>query len=113
MSLMVRFQKLILPEGIPYDRKTGFETAKLGITYEQNRRSAGQSSLIGGPTGNRTRPSSMPWTRNADLLWAPHVENYFRLFYTIIFSSIYQFPSFFLFYLKKLSEFPAYAYREI
>ncbi len=29
---------------------------------------------FGGPTGNRTRPSSMPWMRNADLLWAPHLE---------------------------------------
>ena len=26
---------------------------------------------LGGPTGNRTPPSSMPWTRNTTLLWAP------------------------------------------
>ena len=29
-----------------------------------------QCFLISGPTGNRTRPSSMPWRRNTDLLWA-------------------------------------------
>lgn len=32
-----RFQKMVLPEGISYDRKNGFGTAKLGLIFEINR----------------------------------------------------------------------------
>lgn len=32
-----RFQKLVLPEGIGYNKNTGFGTAKLGFIYEVNR----------------------------------------------------------------------------
>jgi hypothetical protein len=41
-----RFQKLVLPEGIPYDRETGFGTAKLGLIYELNRRFERQKSPV-------------------------------------------------------------------
>ena len=33
-----RFQKMVLPEGISYDRKNGFGTPKLGLIFEINRR---------------------------------------------------------------------------
>ncbi len=41
-----RFQKLVLPEGISYDRKNGFGTAKLGLIFEMNRQCADKKSLI-------------------------------------------------------------------
>ena len=41
-----RFQKLILPEGITYDRKLGFGTAKLGRIYEINRQLDGQKTNV-------------------------------------------------------------------
>ena len=56
MPVIARFQKLIFPEGIPYNRKTGFGTAKLGYIYEQNRLSAGQSSLVVDPPGIEPGP---------------------------------------------------------
>lgn len=37
-NIRARFQKLIFPEGIPYDRKKGIGTAKLGYIYELNQR---------------------------------------------------------------------------
>jgi site-specific DNA recombinase len=45
-ELRPRFQRLVFPEGIPYDRKTGFGTAKLGLIYELNRQSAAQKSYM-------------------------------------------------------------------
>lgn len=32
-----RFQKMVFPEGISYDKKSGFGTAKLGLIYQLNR----------------------------------------------------------------------------
>ena len=56
MLTIMRFQKLVFPEGIPYDIKTGLGTTKLGVIYEQNRRSAGQSSLVVDPPGIEPGP---------------------------------------------------------
>ena len=36
-QLRSRFQRLVLPYGIPYDRDAGFGTAQLGLIYELNR----------------------------------------------------------------------------
>ncbi len=46
-----RFQKLILPEGITYSKKSGFGTAKLGLIYELNRQFDGQKTDLVDPTG--------------------------------------------------------------
>lgn len=35
-DLRPRFQKLLFPAGLPYDREKGFRTAKLGLIYELN-----------------------------------------------------------------------------
>ena len=43
-QLRPKFQKLVFPEGIPYDRKTGYGTAKLGIIYEINQSFDGSKS---------------------------------------------------------------------
>ena len=46
-----RFQKLILPEGISYDKKLGFGTAKLGLIYEMNQQLSVDKSCLVDPTG--------------------------------------------------------------
>ncbi len=51
-----KFQKLVLPEGITYQRGKGFGTAKLGYIYEQNQLSAGNSSRLVDPRGIEPRP---------------------------------------------------------
>lgn len=40
-----RFQKLVFPEGIPYFRKQGFGTAKMGYIFESIRAFSGQKSF--------------------------------------------------------------------
>ena len=60
-----RFQKLILPEGITYDRKLGFGTAKLGLIYEINRQLDGQkTSLVDlegiEPSSPGCKPGALP-----------------------------------------------------
>lgn len=46
-----RFQKLVFPEGIPYQRNKGFGTAKLGLIYEINRQCDGDLSQVVDPGG--------------------------------------------------------------
>lgn len=41
-----RFQKLILPKGISYDKKLGFGTAHLGLIYEINYQFDGNKSSL-------------------------------------------------------------------
>lgn len=45
-QLRPRFQKLLFPEGIPYQRGVGFGTAKLGLIYEINRQCDGDLSQV-------------------------------------------------------------------
>jgi len=59
-ALRPRFQKLVFPEGLPYDRNTGFGTTRLGLIYEINQQITAseqplyyQKALIVDPT----RPS--------------------------------------------------------
>lgn len=46
-----RFQHLVFPDKIPYDRETGFGTAKLGSIYELNRRFVATNSKGVDPWG--------------------------------------------------------------
>jgi hypothetical protein len=47
LSLRPRFQKLIFPDGIPYQRGNGFGTARLGLLFELNRPSdSSKSGLV-------------------------------------------------------------------
>ncbi len=46
-----RFQKLVLPEGIRYDKNTGFGTAKLGWIYEINQQVVAEKSDLVDRTG--------------------------------------------------------------
>lgn len=45
-QLRPRFQKLIFPEGIPYHRRKGFGTAKLGLIFEINRQFGAKKSEV-------------------------------------------------------------------
>ena len=45
-ELRPRFQKLLFPDGIPYQRGKGFGTAKLGLIYEINRQCDGDLSQV-------------------------------------------------------------------
>ena len=45
-ELRPRFQKLLFPQGIPYDKEKGFGTAKLGLIYELKRQSISQKSRV-------------------------------------------------------------------
>ncbi len=44
--LQPKFQKLVFPDGIPYERKKGFGTAKLGVIYELNQHFADENSHL-------------------------------------------------------------------
>ena len=46
-----RFQKLVLPEGITYDKKLGFGTAQLGLIYNINRQVNGDKNDLVPQTG--------------------------------------------------------------
>jgi site-specific DNA recombinase len=50
-ELKPQFQKLVLPEGILYDRKNGFGTMKLGLIYEINHRFHGDQFRLVDPAG--------------------------------------------------------------
>ena len=43
-ELRPRFQRLVFPEGIPYERTQGFGTAKLGFIYQLNLQFSGRKS---------------------------------------------------------------------
>ena len=59
-----RFQKLILPAGITYDKKSGFGTAQLGLIYEINRQLDGQKTNLVDLRGFEPLASSMRMTRS-------------------------------------------------
>ena len=46
-----KFQRLVFPERIPYDREIGFGTTRLGLIYELNRQFLGEKSLVVGQVG--------------------------------------------------------------
>jgi hypothetical protein len=45
-ALRPRFQRLVFPEGIPYDRKSGFGTAKVGSIFRLNERQTSDKSAL-------------------------------------------------------------------
>ncbi len=57
-SLRPRFQKLVLPDGSPYDRERGFGTARLSPLLELSRSSGTQRSQLVPPAG--IEPTSTP-----------------------------------------------------
>ncbi len=60
-TLRPRFQKLVLPEGIPYQREKGFGTAKLGYIYEQNENFCDKQSRLVDSAGLEPAIFSMPY----------------------------------------------------
>lgn len=44
--LQPKFQKLVFPEGIPFEWKKGFGTAKLAVIYEMNREFSSENSAL-------------------------------------------------------------------
>ena len=67
-DLRSRFQKLVLPEGIAYNRQESFRTAKLGCIFELNQQFAVSNSSLVDHTGFEPVASSMPWKRSTK--WA-------------------------------------------
>jgi len=51
LHLQPRFQKLVFPDDLQYERGKGFGTAKLGCIYELNRVFNGQKSHLVAPSG--------------------------------------------------------------
>jgi hypothetical protein len=56
--LRPRFQKLVLPDGISYERGKGFGTARLGYIFEVNRQFGEVESPVVDRRGIEPRPSS-------------------------------------------------------
>ncbi len=61
-----RFQKLVLPEGIVYDKNNGFGTAKLGFIYEMNQQLVAEKSDLVDPTGFEPVTSSLQMRRSTN-----------------------------------------------
>lgn len=62
--LQPKFQKLVFPEGIPYERGKGFGTTKLGLIYELNQHFADQKSSMVDPTRFELVTSSLQMRRS-------------------------------------------------
>ena len=61
-----RFQKLILPAGITYDKKSGFGTAQLGLIYEINRQLDGDNATLVDRAGFEPATSSLQMRRSTN-----------------------------------------------
>lgn len=59
-TLQPKFQKLVFPEGIPYERGKEFGTAKLGIIHEINQLFDADKSQLVDRTGFEPVASTMP-----------------------------------------------------
>lgn len=73
--LRPRFQKLVFPEGIPYQRNKGFGTAKLGLIFNLNQqfenRKFSKKSQVVDPARLELATSRMPCARSKPTeLWA-------------------------------------------
>ena len=64
--LRSRFQKVIFPTGIAYDRITGFGTVKLGRIYTLNQHSADKNYTLVDPTGFEPVTSSLQMRRSTN-----------------------------------------------
>ncbi|CAN5695552.1 hypothetical protein BH11PAT2_BH11PAT2_04940 [soil metagenome] len=65
-DLRSRFQKLVLPHGITYDRQTGFQTAPLGCIFELNRQFVASKSSWVDRTGFEPATSSLQMKRSTN-----------------------------------------------
>ena len=63
-DLQPKFQKLVFPDGIPYEREKGFGTARLGVIYEINQQSDADKSALVDPTGFEPVTSSLQMRRS-------------------------------------------------
>ena len=63
-TLRARFQKLVFPQGITYDRETGFGNVVLGRIFNLNYQHTLTKSPLVDPTGIEPVTSSMPWRRS-------------------------------------------------
>ena len=61
-----KFQKLVFPEGITYDKKVGFGTAKLGLIYELNSQFSSQKTDLVDPIGFEPMTSSLQMRRSTN-----------------------------------------------
>ena len=65
-NLRPRFQKLVLPDGIPYERGKGFGTARLGLIFEAKRRLEDEKISIVDPRG--IEPRTARWQEGYDTI---------------------------------------------
>jgi site-specific DNA recombinase len=70
-SLKPRFQKLVFPKGIPYNKNGNFGTAQLGCIYELNRHSRANKSTLVDPRGFEPPASSVQVRRSSQLSYGP------------------------------------------
>ena len=63
-QLRPKFQKLVFPEGIYYNKKTGFRTTKLGYIYTLKQQITARKTNVVDRTGFEPVASSMPWMRS-------------------------------------------------
>ena len=61
-----KFQKLVFPEGIAYQRNKGFRTAKLGLIYDINRQFVENKSPMVDPAGFEPATSSLQMRRSTN-----------------------------------------------
>lgn len=72
-ALKPRFQKLVFPSGIPYERNQGFRTTVLGCIYEMNRQYVASDSTMVDPRGFEPPASSVQMRRSSQLSYGPAV----------------------------------------
>ena len=65
-----RFQRLVLPQGIPYDRNSGFGTTTLGLIYELNQRFSASDSRNVRPAGLEPATNGLKGHCSTIELWA-------------------------------------------
>ena len=65
-ALRARFQKVVFPQGIAYDRETGFGTVTLGRIFTLNQTYTLTKSPLVDHTGFEPVASSMPWKRSTN-----------------------------------------------
>ena len=64
LPLRVKFQKLVFPTGITYNRKSGFGTPQLGRIFKLNQQFATRDSYVVDPTGIEPVTSSLQMRRS-------------------------------------------------
>lgn len=73
-----KFQRLVFPERIPYDREIGFGTTRLGLIYELNRQFLGEKSLVVDRGRFELPTSSLQMRRATNCANGPSAPRYAR-----------------------------------